>query len=53
MDVPRWDSILRRLEASELSEPQRELLSLLARGEQEGAPGRGHDLTTVLKDADA
>jgi len=31
MDVPRW--------ASELSEPQRELLSLLVRGEQEIGPG--------------
>jgi hypothetical protein len=41
------------MEAYERSEHERELLHLLARGEQEIATGKGFDLDEVLAEADA
>jgi hypothetical protein len=41
------------MEANERSEQERELLRLIARGEQEIAAGKGFDLDSVLAEADA
>jgi hypothetical protein len=41
------------MEAYERSEHERQLLHLLARGEQEITAGRGFDLDEVLVEADA
>ena len=46
-------AVLLSLEAYERSEHERELLRLLARGEQEITAGRGFDLDDVLTEADA
>jgi prevent-host-death family protein len=48
----RATAVLMSLEAFERSENQRELLILLARGEQEIAAGIGHRLESVLAEAD-
>jgi prevent-host-death family protein len=45
-------AVLLSLEAYERSEHERELLHLLARGEQEIAAGTGFDLDMVLAEAD-
>lgn len=39
-------------ESYERSEQERQILRLLARGEREIAKGKGHDLDSVLADAD-
>jgi hypothetical protein len=41
------------VEAYERAEHEREILRLLARGEREIAAGAGHDLDSVLAEADA
>jgi hypothetical protein len=41
------------LEAYERSEHERQLLTLLAKGEQEITAGEGFDLKTVLAEADS
>jgi hypothetical protein len=41
------------VEAYEDREHERELLRLLARGEREIAEGKGHDLASVLAEADS
>lgn len=40
-------------ELSERSQPDKELLRILARGEREIAAGQGYDLEAVLVEADA
>jgi prevent-host-death family protein len=49
----RAAAIMISLEAYRRGEHERELLSLLARGEQEIAAGAGYDLDQVLSEADA
>jgi prevent-host-death family protein len=49
----RAAAILLTMEAYERSEHERELLHLIARGEQEIAAGKGFDLDAVLAEADA
>ena len=49
----RRTAVLLSITAYEKAEHERELLRLLARGEQEIAAGTGFDLDTVLADADA
>ena len=49
----RAAAVILSVEAYERSEHERELLRLLARGEQEVAAGEGVDLKTVLAEADA
>lgn len=49
----RAAAILLSMEAYERREHERQLLHLLARGEQEIAAGKGFDLDQVLADADA
>jgi prevent-host-death family protein len=49
----RATAVLVSLEEYEQNARERELLLLLARGEKEIAAGRGHDLDTVLAEADA
>ena len=49
----RAAAVLLSVEQYERSENDRELLLALARGEQEIARGRGHDLDDVLEEADA
>lgn len=46
-------AVLQSVEAYEKSEREREMLRLLAIGEQEIDEGKGHSLASVLKDADA
>ena len=46
-------AVLMSAEAYERSEHDRTLLLLLARGEKEIAPGKGHRLDAVLAEADA
>jgi hypothetical protein len=41
------------VESYERSEHERQLLLMLARGEREIAAGAGHDLASVLAEADA
>ena len=48
----RAAAVMLSVEAYERGEHERELLRLLARGEQEIAAGKGHDLASVLHDAD-
>ncbi len=48
----RAAAILLSVEAYEDREHERELLLLLARGEREIAEGKGHDLASVLAEAD-
>lgn len=49
----RAAAVMLSVEAYERSEHERQLLRLLARGEQEIAAGEGIDLKTVLAEADA
>ena len=49
----RAAAILLSMEAYERSEYERELLRLIARGEQEIAAGKGFNLDAVLAEADA
>ena len=49
----RAAAILLSVEAYERSEHERQLLLLIARGEQEIAAGKGFDLDSVLTEADA
>jgi len=49
----RAAAVLLSMEAYERSEHERQLLHLLARGEQEIAAGKGFGLDEVLKEADA
>jgi prevent-host-death family protein len=49
----RAAAVLVSMEAYERSEHERQLLRLLARGEQEITAGRGFDLDEVLAEADA
>jgi PHD/YefM family antitoxin component YafN of YafNO toxin-antitoxin module len=49
----RAAAVLLSMEAYERSEHERQLLHLLARGEQEIRAGRGFDLDEVLVEADA
>ena len=49
----RAAAVLLSLEAYERSEHERQLLHLLARGEQEITAGKGFDLESVLTEADA
>lgn len=46
-------AVLQSVEAYERSERQRELLRLLAAGEREIEAGKGHTLTSVLREADS
>lgn len=48
----RAAAIMLSIEAYEQREHERELLRLFARGEQEIAKGEGHDLASVLAEAD-
>ncbi len=48
----RATAVLLSIDAFEQSENQREILELLARGEQEIASGTGHSLDSVLAEAD-
>ena len=49
----RAAAILLSLDAYERSQREKELLLLLARGENEIAEGKGYSLDSVLKEADA
>jgi PHD/YefM family antitoxin component YafN of YafNO toxin-antitoxin module len=49
----RAAAVLLSMEAYERSERERQLLHLLARGEQEIAAGKGFDLDEILAEADA
>ena len=49
----RAAAVLLSLEEYERGEHERQLLRLIARGEQEIAAGKGFDLDTVLAEADA
>jgi prevent-host-death family protein len=49
----RAAAILLSIEAYERGEHERQLLRLIARGEQEIAAGKGFDLDAVLTEADA
>jgi len=49
----RAAAVLLSMEAYESSEHERELLHLLARGEQEITAGKGFDVDDVLAEADA
>ena len=49
----RAAAVMLSVESYEQSERDRELLRLLAKGEKEIAAGEGHDLDSVLADADA
>ncbi len=49
----RAAAILLSMEAYERSEHERQLLRIIARGEQEIAAGKGFDLDVVLAEADA
>ncbi len=49
----RAAAVMLSVEAYERSERDRDLLHLLARGEKEIERGEGHDLSSVLADADA
>jgi len=49
----RAAAVLLSLDEYERGEHERQLLRLLARGEQEIAAGKGHDLDAVLAEADA
>lgn len=49
----RAAAVLVSVESYEAAEREKELLRLLARGEREIEAGEGHDLETVLAEADA
>lgn len=49
----RATAVMLSIEAFEQGEHERQILRLLARGEREIAAGRGHDLASVLREADA
>lgn len=49
----RATAVMLSIEAFEQAEHERQILRLLARGESEIAAGRGHDLESVLREADA
>ena len=49
----RAAAVLLSLDAYERSQHERELLRLLARGEQEISEGKGYSLDDVLKEADS
>ena len=49
----RATAVMLSIEAFEQGEHERQILRLLARGEREIAAGRGHDLESVLREADA
>lgn len=49
----RATAVLLSLDAYERSQRERELLRLLARGENEIVEGKGYSLDSVLKEADA
>lgn len=49
----RAAAVMLSIEAYEDREHERELLRLLARGEREIAEGTGHDLASVLAEADS
>ncbi len=49
----RAAAVMLSVEAYQRSEQNRELLRLLARGEKEIETGEGHDLDSVLAEADA
>ena len=49
----RAAAVMLSVEAFEQSERDRELLRLLAKGEREIEAGKGHDLDSVLAEADA
>ena len=49
----RAAAVLLSAEAYQQAERERQLLRLFARGEKEIAEGKGHDLGTVLTEADA
>jgi len=49
----RAAAVLLSIEAYERSEQERQLLRMLARGEREIKAGAGHDLESVLAEADA
>jgi prevent-host-death family protein len=49
----RAAAIMLSVEAYEDREHERELLRLLARGEREVAKGEGHDIASVLAEADS
>ena len=49
----RAAAVLLSLDAYERSEHERELLRMLARGEQEISKGKGYSLDDVLKEADS
>jgi len=49
----RAAAVMLSVEAFERSEHEKELLSLLAKGEKEIEIGEGHDLETVLAEADS
>jgi len=48
----RAAAVMQSIESFERAEHERELLSLLAKGEKEIAVGEGHDLEAVLDEAD-
>lgn len=48
----RATAVMLSIEAFEQGEHERQILRLLARGEREIAAGRGHDLESVLREAD-
>ncbi len=49
----RATAVMLSLDAYERGEHERQVLLLLARGEREIAAGKGHDLHSVLAEADA
>jgi prevent-host-death family protein len=49
----RAAAVMLSIEAYERAEHERRLLKALARGEREIAAGKGHDLRSVLAEADA
>jgi len=52
-DQGRAVAVMLSIEVYERAEHERQLLLQLARGEKEIAEGRGHDLDSVLAEADA
>jgi prevent-host-death family protein len=48
----RATAVLVSIETYKAAEHERDLLRLLAKGDREIGPGKGHDLDTVLADAD-
>ena len=46
-------AVIQSIESYEKAERDRELLSMLAKGDKQVAAGEGHTLASVLRDADA